>query len=398
MDLSSNQKNLDFQKSIFTLFDSLSLLKALSEIEIASCSEEDIIQLTLSALIRYLRVENGSVFKIAEDQLYCVSGLNMSEIHGKLLQASVAQQGSVKSMGFSVDEGIMGVAVQSGELQYCADCLSNKDFKQHLDDSMQTPGSLICVPIKMSGVVLGVLNASHPQADFFEPWQLQTLPLFGSYLGQILHNHHLINRLEHEVEQRTRDLRVALEESEVLKSRYQQLSTEDELTGLRNRRYFFAEAEAMVSRAMRYSYACSMMLLDVDYFKHINDQWGHTAGDRVLCLIAEVLTQEARGGDLVARVGGEEFVIILPDAGLEGADLMAQRIHKRLGQLDLGGNIGTIGVTVSIGISLLRHEGLENQSPCMVLDRLYSESDRAMYECKSEGRNRCKVFCTSFSQ
>ena len=148
----------------------------------------------------------------------------------------------------------------------------------------------------------------------------------------------------------------------------------------------------MVSRAMRYGYVSSLMLLDVDYFKQINDQWGHAAGDQVLCLIAAALAQEARGGDLVARVGGEEFVIILPETGLEGADLMAQRIQERLGQLDLGGSIGAIGVTVSIGISYLRQEELATLSPSMVLDRLYSEADSAMYECKSEGRNRCKVF------
>ncbi len=398
MDLSYNNKKNEFPESIFSLFDALSLLKALSEVEIASSSEEGVIQSALSALIRYHRVESCSVFKISEDRLRCVSGINLNEIHGKLLDASLTKQACERSMAFSLDEGIMGIAVQSGELQYCTDCTANSDFKKHLNNSMQIPGSLICVPIKMGEEVLGVLNASHPRADFFEPWQLQTLILFCSYLGQILHNHHLINRLEHEVEQRTLDLRVALEESEVLKSRYQQLSTEDELTGLRNRRYFFTEAEAMVSRAMRYGYFCSLMLLDVDYFKHINDQWGHATGDQVLGQIAEVLRQEARGGDLVARVGGEEFVIILPDAGLDGADLMAQRIHERLGQIDLGGDIGAIGVTVSIGISCLQREGLENQSPGMVLDRLYSEADRAMYECKSEGRNRRKVFCASSNQ
>ncbi len=398
MDLSFKQQNHEFQERFFSLFDSVSLLRALSEIEIASCSEEAVIQIALSALIRYQRIESCSVFKKTAGQLYCLSGLNLSESYGQRLQAPFDRQASAKSMDFSVDEGIMGIAVQTGELQYCPDCSSNKDFKKHQANKNRAPGSLICVPIKMSGEVLGVLNASHPQTDYFEPWQLQIMTLFGHCLGQILHNHHLIYNLEHQVEQRTRDLRMALEESELLKSRYKQLSTEDELTGLRNRRYFFQEAEAMVSRAMRYGYSCSLMLLDVDYFKQINDQWGHAAGDRVLCLIADALIQEARGGDLVARVGGEEFVIILPDAGLEGADPMAQRIHERLGQIDLGGNIGAIGVTVSIGISCLRKDGLENHSPSMVLDLLYSEADRAMYECKSEGRNRRKVFCASDHQ
>jgi diguanylate cyclase (GGDEF)-like protein len=392
MELSLEQQNHEFQERIFNLFDSLSLIKALSEIEIASSSEEEVIQVLLTALLHYQRVDSCSVFKVQDDRLHCVSGMNLKELHEKLLQAGCDQQTAGRSMWFSVDEGILGRAVQSGELQYCPDCSKNKDFKQHCRDAEQMPGSLVCVPVKMGGSVLGVLNASHPNADFFEPWQLQTLTLVGNCLGQIFHNHHLIHRLEYEVEQRTRDLRIALEESEMLKRRYQQLSTEDELTGLHNRRYFFTEAEAMVSRALRYGYSCSLMLLDVDYFKQINDRYGHATGDRVLCLIADVLKQEARGGDLVARVGGEEFVIILPDAGPEGADLMAQRIHARLGDLELGGEVGSIGVTVCIGISCLRQRELLGETPGKVLDRLYSEADRAMYECKSEGRNCRKLF------
>lgn len=392
MEASLEQQNHEFQERLFNLFDSLSLIKVLSNIEIASCSEEDIIQVVLSALLRYQRVDSCSVFKVEEDRLRCVSGLNLNELHERLLSAACEQGSSEKSMRFSIGEGILGLAVQSGELQYCPDCTANRHFKQHLYNRRQIPGSLVCVPIKMGGVVLGVLNVSHPHNNFFEPWQLQTFSLFGSCLGQIFHNHHLIHRLEYEVEQRTRELRIALDESEVLKRRYQQLSTEDELTGLRNRRYFFTEAEAMVSRAMRYGYSCSLMLLDVDYFKQINDRYGHATGDRVLSLIAGVLKQQARGGDLVARVGGEEFVILLPDTGPEGADQMAQRIHERLGRLELGGEVGPIGVTVSIGISNLCQDNANDGSAASALDRIYSEADQAMYECKSEGRNCRKLF------
>ena len=394
MELSFDRENTDFPHRIFRLFDSLSLFQSLSEIEIGASSEQEITRYALTALVRYQRIENCSVFKLHGDRLLCLSGCNIQESHGQGVcgSADCAEPGS---MEFSLDEGIMGVALKSGKLQYCADCTKHGAFKEHQTNLEQKPGSLICVPILMGAEILGVLNVSHPQPNFFEPWQLQTFSLFGHTLGQLLHNHHLINRLEHQVEQRTRDLRMALEESEMLKRRYQQLSTEDELTGLHNRRYFFAEAEAMVSRAMRYGYSCSMMLLDVDYFKLINDRWGHAIGDQVLCMIADGLKQEARGGDLVARVGGEEFVIILPDSGLEGTDLMAQRIHERLGRLDLGGNIGEVGVTVSIGISYLTQEETKETTPAIMLDRLYSEADKAMYECKSEGRNRRKVFHAS---
>ncbi len=393
MDYLFGQDSKYLTERFFSLFDSLSLLKALSHIKIGTCSEKEIIQQGLTQLIRYQGVERCSVFRLSNGKLKCVAGISVEESLNNTSGTCVKLFQSGQTMDFLADEGIMGLAVQSGELQYCSDCLKSEEFKEYLRQDMKIPGSLVCVPIMMGNTILGVLNASHPLAGHFEPWQLHALSLFCSCLGQLLHNNRLITDLESEVEQRTRELRVALDESEVLKRCYQQLSTEDELTGLHNRRYFFGEAEAMVSRAMRYGQTCSLMLLDVDYFKQINDKWGHLVGDQVLCQIAEVLKEEARGGDLIARVGGEEFVIILPDAGLEGADQMALRIQERLSRLLLGGDLRTLEVTVSIGISYLKRAAdMTSQQPGKVLDQLYSEADRAMYKCKSNGRNCRMIF------
>ena len=393
MDYLFGQDSKYLTERFFSLFDSLSLIKALSQIEIGACSEKEIIQQALTQLIRYQGLDRCSVFRLSNGMLKCVAGISVEESHKNVSGTCVKLFKAGIAMDFMADEGIMGMAVQSGELQYCNDCSKSEEFKQYALEYMVTPGSLVCVPIKMGKTILAVLNASHLLADHFEPWQLHALSLFCSCLGQLLHNNRLIIDLETEVEQRTRELRLALDESEVLKRCYQQLSTEDELTGLHNRRYFFGEAEAMVSRAMRYGQTCSLMLLDVDYFKQINDKWGHLVGDRVLCQIADVLKDEARGGDLIARVGGEEFVIILPDAGLEGADQMAQRIQDRLCRLLLGGDLGTLEVTVSIGISYLKRAAdMTNQQSGKVLDQLYSEADRAMYQCKSNGRNCRMIF------
>ncbi len=392
MDIPNDLASQNLRERFFSLFDHLSLIKALSQIEIDAKGEEEIIKIALTELMRYQVLDSCSLFRLSEGKLDCVAGISMDEFHEEISGTSVEPPKVERVMQFAMDEGIMGVAVRTGEMQYCRDCSNSKEFlKASLNGKV--PGSLICIPVKMGGEVLAILNASHSLKDFFEPWQQHGLSLFGSYLGQILHNHRLIHNLEQKVDERTRELRVALEESEHLKRRYQQLSIEDELTGLHNRRYFFTEAEAMVSRAMRYGQSCSLMLLDVDFFKQINDKWGHVVGDRVLCLIARVLKEEARGGDLVARVGGEEFVIILPDAGMEGADLMARRIQERLGRLELGGDLGTLGVTVSIGISYLLSERSYDDNPVMALDKLYSGADQAMYECKTKGRN-CRRFYT----
>jgi diguanylate cyclase (GGDEF)-like protein len=205
----------------------------------------------------------------------------------------------------------------------------------------------------------------------------------------------MLHQLELQVAQRTKDLEKALEDSNRLRKRYQQLSMVDELTGLNNRRYFFNEAEAHLSRALRSEQPCSLMLIDIDHFKQVNDQWGHLVGDQVLAAIARLLLEEARGGDLLARVGGEEFVIMLPETGIEGADLMAQRIQERLVKFELGGVRSGLDLTVSVGMSELTKEIDKKLSPGQLVDQLYSQADQAMYDCKRDGRNCRKRYQAS---
>jgi diguanylate cyclase (GGDEF)-like protein len=380
---------MDLRERFFSLLDSLSALRALSQIKLEGITEDELISLALGELIRYLNMDCCSIYRVEHGVLYCVAGTSMSESH--VVTTDLMQSDEVKpSMTFAPGEGIAGIALETGQLQYCRDCAKSPDFINNPLPESKQAGSLVSAPIKMGEEVLAILNASHIMPDFFEPWQQHTLSLFSSILGQMLHNHRMLHDLEFAVEQRTKELRVALQEAETLQRRYQQLSTIDELTGLNNRRYFFAEAESMLARAQRHQQLCSLLLLDVDFFKKINDQWGHMLGDKVLCAIADVIRQEARGGDLVARVGGEEFVVMLPDTGLEGADLMAQRIQERLAQLEFGSNVGNLGLTVSVGITVYNHEVAENKSINVLVDQLYSQADRAMYEGKRQGRNnRC---------
>lgn len=391
MDLSFNQTSMDLRERFFSLLDSLSALRAMSQINLEEISEEALIDRALGELIRYQNVEHCSVFRLQEGRLRCIAGTSMSESHDKLIGAEVRRTRQA-AMEFALGEGIAGVAYASGQLQYCRDCSQNKDFILNPVCGIERPGSLVSVPIKMGNEVLAVLNASHPLPEFFEPWQQHTLSLFCCCLGQILHNHRMLHDLEAAVAQRTRELRTALHEAESLQKRYEQLSSIDELTGLHNRRYFFAEAKSMLSRARRHSHSCSLMLLDIDYFKQINDRWGHVLGDKALCAIADVLRQETRGGDLVARVGGEEFVIMLPESGIEGANLMAQRIQERFALFEFGKGVGNLHVTATIGITAYRPEQEQALSDSELADLLYSQADSAMYEGKREGRNIRKTF------
>ena len=125
-----------------------------------------------------------------------------------------------------------------------------------------------------------------------------------------------------------------------------------------------------------------MLAIDVDHFKQINDTRGHPTGDLVLEELAGIMKATARDTDACARPGGDEFVIVLPDTGWQGALTFAERLRRKVDDFDFGGGLLSIRVTVSVGVALAR--GTDPISP----DMLLQEADRSLYKAKSGGRNR----------
>jgi two-component system cell cycle response regulator len=161
-------------------------------------------------------------------------------------------------------------------------------------------------------------------------------------------------------------------------------ATCDPLTGLLNRRALSAAMEMEVARATRHGYPFSLTLFDIDHFKHINDTFGHSMGDIVLAAVGDHVRREARKVDLVARWGGEEFVVVLSGADAEGGRVAAERIRAGLERLTLSCPLGRpIPVTASFGVA----EFQAGESIEAFVDR----ADRAMYRSKSAGRNRVSV-------
>ncbi len=161
-----------------------------------------------------------------------------------------------------------------------------------------------------------------------------------------------------------------------------ELAVVDPLTGLNNRRYFESHLAALVGQAADRGRLLSLMILDIDHFKDVNDTYGHEAGDRVLKGFAERVRKVIRVPDLVCRLGGEEFVIVMPDTNLDVAAKIAERVRveverDRFAVTDDGSRIA---VTVSIGLAERGHDG----EP----ERLFRRADRALYRSKSSGRNR----------
>jgi len=166
------------------------------------------------------------------------------------------------------------------------------------------------------------------------------------------------------------------------------LATTDALTGLVNRRAFSDWAQRELRRTQRYNDALSVILLDVDHFKQINDRYGHAAGDLVLGSVARQLMNGIRNCDVVARWGGEEFVLALPSTPLDGAREVAERARRRLENANIETNEGTpIPVTASFGVAQV-----DSQES---LEQLIDRADRAMYTAKSSGRNRVECSRTA---
>ncbi|MBV9078065.1 MAG: diguanylate cyclase, partial [Methylobacteriaceae bacterium] len=157
----------------------------------------------------------------------------------------------------------------------------------------------------------------------------------------------------------------------------------DGLTGLHNRRYLDQHLATLFEETRRRGSELAVLLLDIDRFKSINDTCGHDAGDEVLKEFAHRIRAMTRGIDLVARYGGEEVVVVIPDASLEEARFIAERIREKVGVLPFAVNRRTrhLGVTVSIGVAA--REGGDS-SPLEMLKR----ADAALYQAKGDGRNR----------
>ena len=163
------------------------------------------------------------------------------------------------------------------------------------------------------------------------------------------------------------------------------LAITDSLTGLWNRRHFFTRAETEFMQASGGSGPLSLLMLDVDHFKQVNDTHGHVAGDQILTELAQICLHSLRKSDLLARYGGEEFVFLLPNTSLEEALIVADRLRGTIALNQFATNAGPIHLTASIGMACY-------QEPHERLEQLLDQADQALYLAKQAGRNQIQVY------
>lgn len=225
------------------------------------------------------------------------------------------------------------------------------------------------IPLRHDGKVLGLLALGNRQ-EGYEPAMVQMLEPLTLTLGTLIH------------------ARAVEEERARVERQLVRQATVDALTGLANRRRFFDVTDSLLAQCRRYGAPATIALMDLDHFKQVNDQHGHAMGDAVLKAFAGVLLEVLRESDLAARVGGEEFAVLLPSTGEQEALIPLERIRQLLSERVVTLDGHAVSVSVSIGLCEWR-EGLA--SP----DAWLAQADQALYAAKAAGRNR---LCVASSQ
>ena len=387
-----NQANEDLGKGFMMLLQALSGIRGLTDIDANSKNEQDLLRSVLEVMTQNLDFERCSVFlQNGNEELYCVAGYVWED---RVSRNPVPHR---ESHLFKVGEGIIGRVAETRLTYHCRNCRQDRNYLSIIDaNNDKNAGSLICAPIVSGDNFFGVINVSHPDADFFHPWQEHVLGIHANILAFMICNHRLVKDMETQVKNRTRELQKSLHETEILKTKYQALSIVDDLTRINNRRYFFKEVPTALARAMRYNESLSLLFIDIDHFKSVNDTHGHEQGDEVLKDVAAVLAKESRKEDILARMGGEEFAIAVPNTDSDGVQLLARRIKEAVANLEWEIDGKSFGITLSIGISTIKPPSKVGEIPMdrisEIVHVLVREADQALYHCKNVGRDKITFF------
>lgn len=246
---------------------------------------------------------------------------------GELVFKIVVGPSSDKLMGKRIPkgEGIAGWIAKSGQAALVEDVRQDSRFSKNYDKltGFRTE-SIIGVPLKVSDKVIGVLELiNRLNHQPFSPADLKLLTTIASYAALAIEKVYYLSALKN-------------------------LAYIDPLTGVFNRRSFERQLQEDIDRSKRYGYDLSLLLIDVDKFKSINDRFGHSAGDHVLQTLAAVLKRSVRKTDIVARIGGDEFVILLPHTKLDKAENARQRILKELAKENRGKESPRFMITIGL--------------------------------------------------
>jgi diguanylate cyclase (GGDEF)-like protein len=212
------------------------------------------------------------------------------------------------------------------------------------------------VPLLVRDQVVGLISMQSQQPNAFTEEQVRLLETIATQAAVAVENARIFDQMK-------------------------EMAITDAVTQLYSRRHFTTQVQAEVERSNRHGSALSILMVDIDKFKRVNDTWGHNAGDVVLRSVAHVCKDSLRLNDLVGRWGGEEFAVALPETGLREAEVVAERLRRAVDEMTVPVGSDMARVTVSVGVACLNAE-------TSTLEALVDSADRALYNAKQAGRNR----------
>ena len=262
----------------------------------------------------------------------------------------------VSGMRLAIGEGITGEAAARGETIYVTDVLQDSRFV-HYPGQQKSQGSFLAVPLRAKGRVVGVMNLSRSRVAAFSAQEVRLAEAVAVQAGLAIANARLY-------------------------AQTLELSYTDPLTGVPNRRALAQRLDQEWTRALRFGDEFSLLMIDLDLFKGVNDTFGHTTGDGILRAVATLIRRNVRRVDTVARYGGEEFCVLLPRVARAEALDVAEKLRRAVAQAPLTGTPGEPPIHLTISVGVASHGGDTSD-----VAQLLEAADRALYEAKRAGRN-----------
>ncbi len=251
----------------------------------------------------------------------------------------------------NINSGVLVDAMNKGE----SILENNVDYFQYIFTCGRNINSLMCIPLTTNSRKFGLILVEHTFSNAFDDENVRFLNIISQQVGIVMENAELYYQMK-------------------------EVARRDGLTGIYNRQYFQERLEIEFKEAKRDNYPLSLAIFDIDFFKKFNDTYGHMFGDRVLISTVEVVKAELRKNDMIARFGGEEFIILLPRTNLSDAYEKVEILRKKISENIIEDNLISASVTASFGISSF-DECAFNEND------LVRTADDALYDAKSAGRN-----------
>lgn len=349
------EKNAVIERTNRTLEQLVRDLSLIYEIgqEVSSVIDLDKLYSNITqTLKKYLRINEFAILIFDE---------KLEELHVKAAYGFQDME-TIFRTTFRKGEGITGLVAETGKKIYIKDTSKEGRFLNYKGERPAEGSAFLSVPLTFKGDVLGVINFARRGSGSFSYQDVRMMTLVAAQVAIAIANARLYTR--------TREL-----------------SVRDDLIGINNRRYFQQMLQMEWKRAVRFRRNLSVIMIDVDHFKNYNDTFGHPQGDEALKQIGGVLKRNLREVDTVARFGGEEFVLLLPDTEKRGAIAVAEKVrllieaHRFLN----ADHQETRKITISAGIATYPDDVNE-------VDDLIDRADIALYRAKENGRNRIECF------